>query len=99
MKQVPSTWDEICFIDGYPGRYVVIARRSGDKWYIAGINGTKETLQLSIDLPMLAAGTRLELYSDDPALNGSVSKVKTTKKKTLKVEMPVNGAFVAVTSR
>ena len=99
MKQVPSTWDEICFIDGYPGRYVVIARRSGDKWYIAGINGTKETLQLSIDLPMLAAGAQLQLYSDDAALNGGLTTAKTTKKGTLKVEMPVNGAFVAVTSR
>ena len=99
MKQVPSTWDEICFIDGYPGRYVVIARRSGDKWYIAGINGTKETLQLTISLPMLAAGTQLQLYSDDAALNGGVTTAKTTKKGTLKVEMPVNGAFVAVTSR
>ncbi|MEE0908056.1 MAG: glycoside hydrolase family 97 catalytic domain-containing protein, partial [Muribaculaceae bacterium] len=99
MKQVPSTWDEICFIDGYPGRYVVIARRSGDKWYIAGINGTKETLQLTISLPMLAAGAQLQLYSDDAALNGGVTTAKTTKKGTLKVEMPVNGAFVAVTSR
>ena len=99
MKQVPSTWDEICFIDGYPGRYVVIARRSGDKWYIAGINGTKESLQLTISLPMLAAGTQLQLYSDDAALNGGVTTAKTTKKGTLKVEMPVNGAFVAVTSR
>ncbi len=96
MKQVPSTWDEISYIDGYPGRYVVLARRSGDKWYIAGINGTKEAMQLTLDLPMLAAGTEVQLYSDDAALNGRVSKVRTTKKQTLKVEMPVNGAMVIV---
>ena len=48
---------------------------------------------------MLAAGAQLQLYSDNVALNGGVTTAKTTKKGTLKVEMPVNGAFVAVTSR
>ena len=41
MKTVPTTWDDICFIDGYPGKYVVLARKSGDKWYIAGVNAEK----------------------------------------------------------
>ena len=38
MKEVPTTWDEVRFIDGYPGKYVILARRHGDKWYIAGVN-------------------------------------------------------------
>ena len=38
MKQVPTTWDETRFIDGYPGKYCVMARRSGTSWYIVGIN-------------------------------------------------------------
>lgn len=33
MKQVP-TWDETVFVDGYPGKYVAIARRQGNKWYV-----------------------------------------------------------------
>ena len=96
MKNVPSTWDEISFIDGYPGKYVVLARRHADKWYIAGINGTKQPLQLTVELPMIAPGTPVQLYADDASLNGSVSTVKTTKKQTLKVEMPVNGAFAVI---
>ncbi len=41
MKEVPSLWDEVRFIDGYPGKYVVLARRHGDRWYIAGVNAQK----------------------------------------------------------
>ena len=37
MKDVPTTWDETKFIDGYPGKYVILARRSGSKWYVAGV--------------------------------------------------------------
>lgn len=44
MKEVPTTWDEVRFLDGYPGKYVILARRKGTKWYIAGVNAQKETL-------------------------------------------------------
>ena len=37
LKEIPSTWDETRFIDGYPGKFVVLARRNGDRWYIAGL--------------------------------------------------------------
>lgn len=47
MKAVPTTWDETVLIDGYPGRYVVLARRSGDRWYVAAINADSETKRLS----------------------------------------------------
>lgn len=48
MKEVPTTWDEVRFIDGYPGKYVILARRHGEKWYIAGVNAQKETLKLNL---------------------------------------------------
>ena len=55
MRQVPTLWDETLFLDGYPGRYIVMARRSGDKWYVCAMNGTKETLEVNVPLPMLAS--------------------------------------------
>lgn len=63
LRQIPTTWDEIRFLDGYPGRYVVLARRHGDNWYIAGLNGTDEEKQISLDLPMFA-GKRVKYYTD-----------------------------------
>ena len=63
MKEVPTVWDEVKFIDGYPGRYVVLARRHGQDWYVAALNAGKETLELTVELPMLA-GTAVSCYHD-----------------------------------
>lgn len=75
MKEVPTTWDEVRFIDGYPGKYVILARRHGDKWYIAGVNAQKETLKLKVNLPMFSNGEKVRLFSDDKVLQGSVKQI------------------------
>lgn len=72
MKEVPTTWDEVRFIDGYLGKYVILARRHGDKWYIAGVNAQKETLKLKVNLPMFSNGEKVRLFSDDKALQLSL---------------------------
>ena len=43
LREVPTTWDETRFIDGYPGEHVALARRSGDTWYVAAINAGAQT--------------------------------------------------------
>ena len=48
FSHLPAVWDETRFISGYPGESVVLARRSGDTWYIAGINGTDEPKALPL---------------------------------------------------
>ena len=94
MKQVPKTWDEVRFIDGYPGKYIIMARRSGDTWYVVGINAEAQPLKKTITLPMFAAGTSLKVYSDDVQLNGSVKAVKLNKKQLMQVTIPCNGGLV-----
>ncbi|MCH5684935.1 glycoside hydrolase family 97 C-terminal domain-containing protein [Niabella sp. W65] len=54
MKTVPTTWNETLYIDGYPGKYAVIARRHNNQWYVAGVNGQKELVKIKIQLPMFA---------------------------------------------
>lgn len=53
LKEVPTVWDETVFLDGYPGKFVVLARRKGNTWYIGGINATNEPLKLKLDLTPL----------------------------------------------
>ncbi len=53
MKQVPTTWDETRFIDGYPGKYIVLARRHGTQWYVAAMNAEPQAKQLTLDLSVL----------------------------------------------
>ena len=66
LRRVPSAWNETKFIAGYPGKYVVIARRSGDKWIVAGLNANNEAISLELELPMFA-GQKVTMYYDEPA--------------------------------
>ena len=94
MKEVPTAWDEVRFIDGYPGKYVILARRHGDKWYIAGVNAQKETLKLKVNLPMFSNGEKVKLFSDDKALQGGVKQIGIGKKQELQLTIPCNGGVL-----
>ena len=96
MKEVPTTWDEVRFIDGYPGKYVILARRHGDKWYIAGVNAQKETLQLKVNLPMFSNGEKVRLFTDNEELQGNVKQIKVNKKQELQLAIPCNGGILIV---
>ena len=96
MKEVPTTWDEVKFIDGYPGKYAILARRNGDKWYVAGINAQKEILKIKVKLPMIVAGSELKMYSDDAQLKGKLTTTKLKKNQEIEVTIPCNGAVLLV---
>jgi len=50
LQKLPTGWDDVKFIDGFPGQYLVLARKSRNKWYIAGINGTTDSKSVALDL-------------------------------------------------
>ena len=72
MKQVPTTWEDIRFIDGYPGKYIIMARRHANQWFVVGINAEEQPLKKTITLPMFDKDMKLQMYGDDAYLNGSV---------------------------
>ncbi|MCK5065940.1 MAG: glycoside hydrolase family 97 catalytic domain-containing protein [Bacteroidales bacterium] len=53
LKEIPVVWEDTRYLDGYPGKEVVIARKSGNRWYIAGINGENLAKEITIDLSPL----------------------------------------------
>lgn len=57
MMQVPVAWDETRFIDGYPEKSFVIARRKGETWYVAALNGQAKAVSFDIPLNFLDEGT------------------------------------------
>ena len=92
---LPTTWEETRFIDGYPGRYVVLARKSTDgKWYIAGLNALKKPLTLTLDLPMFTPGESLRYYVDEPSGEPTVYPLKIDKKGRAKVTIQPNGGII-----
>ena len=98
LRELPTTWDETRFIDGYPGRFVVLARRHGDTWYVAGLNALNEPLKLTLDLSeLLPASTAVTYYTDTKqkqALVTTVKQTKTDKRGNLKVEMQPRGGII-----
>jgi len=54
LRSLPSAWDETRLLAGYPGKYVVMARRKGERWWVGAINGTAESLKLDMDLSFIA---------------------------------------------
>ena len=71
MSALPTTWDETRLLGGYPGEWVVIARRYGNKWYVAGINGKDAPQTLSFDTSFLPKG-KYTLFTDKPGYKGEL---------------------------
>ncbi len=94
LRAIPTTWDETRFVDGYPGKYVILARRKGKEWYVAGVNAENKTQKITLHLPMFAPGEMVTVYSDDETLNGSEKTIKVDKKQSVKVEIPCNGGLI-----
>lgn len=99
LRDVPTQWDETRFIDGYPGKYVVLARRHGDKWYVAALNGTNKPLSLNLSLPMLAGSEVSYYYETADKKNfwpkSAVKKTKVGKDGKMKITMqPMGGSIV-----
>lgn len=84
LKSVPTTWDETLYIDGYPTKHAVLARRHGNNWYVAGLNGENTPKVLTLNLPMFA-GKEITYYTDAAPKKNSTEPL-TPVKKTIKVD-------------
>ena len=72
---LPSVWDETRYVSGYPGESVVLARRRGDTWYVAGINGTDQEKTLSVPLAFVKGKTTTLFADGNPWLISSPAKL------------------------
>ncbi len=98
LKGVPSVWDEIKFLDGYPGKFVVLARKGQGKWYVAGINGEATAKKLRLDLEELKLGRSGTLIADGDGGNLSFRQeiVNLNSGSRVEVNMAPRGGFVLV---
>ena len=95
LHGLPTIWEETRFIDGYPGRYVILARKDTEgHWHVAGLNALKEPLTLFLDLPMFAPGETLRYYVDGKDGSPTVTTLKIDKKGRAKVTIQPNGGII-----
>ena len=98
LSHLPSAWDETKLLSGYPSHHVVLARCKDNVWYVGGLNGTNEALNLSFNLDFLKKGCdyTMTLFQDGKESRlFSISK-KPVSSKTLQVSTLPRGGFVAV---
>ena len=97
LQQVPSTWDETRFVEGTPGEHVVLARRKGTTWYLAGIAGDTQARNLMLNLGFLGAGTYTAAVISDGSSDTTFSERSASVNATspLAVSLRARGGFVA----
>ena len=93
LRNIPTTWEETRFMDGYPGKYVILARKATNgQWYIAGLNALKEPLTLTLNLkdyPGLS-----QLYIDNKKCEPTLNPLKLDKKGCIKLTLQPNGGLI-----
>jgi hypothetical protein len=95
--QLPTAWDETKFLSGYPGENVVLARRKGSKWYIAGINGTDNNATLSFSTAFIKGGKHTVTTISDDTKNPWIIKTQKQKlDKITNIDCQGRGGFVMV---
>ncbi len=64
ISDIPVVWDDIHVAEARIGDYLLMARRSGDNWYVGGLTDWTER-EMELDLSFLPAGKyRIEIFSD-----------------------------------
>lgn len=101
LKIVPTTWDNIKFLGGYPGEYIALAKQKGDAWYLGAMNNSIGK-EVEIKLDFLAAGNyEMEVWADSPESDIKPKELQKRKEivkngETLKINMAKNGGFVSI---
>jgi hypothetical protein len=91
VRNLPKRWEDVKFLDGYPGQFAVLARQAGSRWYVAGINATDAPKEVVIDLAKLglSAGTLIT----DGDTNRSF-RTQPVGSGPLRLTLPARGGFV-----
>lgn len=95
---LPTVWDETRFISGYPGESVVIARRSKNTWYVAGINGSDiaRTIPLSLSKLNIPASAKIQAFYDGTAIEKEKWNIQTLKTLPEAVNLQPRGGVVFI---
>jgi alpha-glucosidase len=94
FAKLPTTWHETRFLAGYPGKDVILARRHGNDWYIAGINGESSTKEFALDLSFIQSRSpNCTLYFDGSTANPFDAKQVVLKQGKISLSMKAYGGF------
>lgn len=91
LRELPASWDDVKLIHGYPGQYAVIARKHGNKWYIAGINRQDKERVVKINLSALGKEPAVLIKGEG---EGYFSRSELSPAGTVELKLKPRGGFV-----
>ncbi len=95
LREIPNYWDDTKFVDGFPGKFVVIARRCNDTWYVAGTNGEETEKSLKCNFPFIKETKSGTLITDgEDTRSFTTKKIIYTPNDPLEINIKGNGGFV-----
>lgn len=95
-EAIPTIWDDTKILCGEISKYISVARRSGENWFMGTITNT-EARELKVPLVFLSAGKKYEatIYSDDPSINTrtkvAIRKMKVDSSSVLTISLTASG--------
>lgn len=103
IASVPVTWDETRVLAAEAGKYMLVARRKGNKWYLGGMNGDgRGHRRLSVKLDFLGSGAHKMSYfydganADRQAMDYVKADRQVDSSSTVDIDMARNGGWCAV---
>ncbi|WP_281238243.1 glycoside hydrolase family 97 protein [Flavobacterium praedii] len=90
LKDIPTNWDDSKFIDGYPGKYIVMARKKDNIWHIVGINGENKAKEIELDLSFVTNESGYVILENEKGFQ----QFPVSKNKKIKIAMKSDGGFV-----
>ena len=96
LGRLPTAWDETRLLSGYPGVYAVMARRCGDTWYVAGINGSDEPRTIALDAGFIKTARRSILSFADSGDSARPWQIDNLDRLPESVRLQPRGGFIFV---
>jgi hypothetical protein len=94
LREVPTTWDETKYVEGIPGKYLVVARRKGATWFVGGINGQSSPQEISMSLSFLGKDQTIKIITDGDAAGTFKTIELNTKNKKTSITLQPRSGFV-----
>lgn len=91
LKDIPTNWDDSKFIEGYPGKYIILARKKDDLWHIVGVNGENSEKEVELDLSFV---TNKNGYIITENNSGFIKENISNMNTKLRITMKPFGGFV-----
>jgi alpha-glucosidase len=96
FRELPTAWDETRFLVGAPGEGIVLARRSGARWYVAGVTAAATPSTVRVDLRFLRGPSQALVISDTDGAKAFDARRQAIRPDVQTIQLAPYGGFVMV---